>query len=117
MGYATMSEKMAKTAMLHHLYVRPACQGQGIGRDIFAEMETCFPADEIMRVEVALQNKRAILFSERLGFFEVDRMAEFGGSVSGLAAGVLETTLSARGGAIERTEAVNLGGWKRELSG
>ena len=28
---------------LHQLYVRPECQGLGIGRDLFAEIETCFP--------------------------------------------------------------------------
>lgn len=95
MGYASMSEKMAKTAMLHHLYVRPTRQGQGIGRELFAEMETCFPAAEIMRVEVALQNRRAISFYERLGFFEVDRMEEFGGPASGLPAVVLEKRLPA----------------------
>jgi ribosomal protein S18 acetylase RimI-like enzyme len=93
MGYAAMSTTMAKTAMLHHLYVKPSCQGEGVGRDIFAELETCFPDAEVMRLEVALQNTRAISFYERLGFFEVDRMEEFGGPASGLPAVVLEKPL------------------------
>src|SRR5690349_2932290 len=48
-GYAVMPTDMAKTAVLHLLYVRPALQRQGIGRDMFAELETCFPDAEIMR--------------------------------------------------------------------
>src|SRR5687768_8835361 len=86
LGYAAVYPKMAKTAMLHQLYVRPSCQGEGIGRDIFAELETCFPDAEIMRVEVALQNVRAISFYNRLGFSEVDRMEEWGAPNSGLPA-------------------------------
>lgn len=92
-GYAAMYPKMEKTVMLHQLYVRPSCQGDGIGRDIFAELETCFPDAEIMRVEVALQNARAISFYERLGFVEADRMEEWGGPNSGLPAVVLEKAL------------------------
>ncbi|MFN7101907.1 MAG: GNAT family N-acetyltransferase [Pseudorhizobium sp.] len=92
-AYAVMSKKMAKTAFLHHLYVKPSCQGQGIGRDIFAELETCFPDAEVMRLEVAVQNTRAISFYERLGFLEVDRTQECGGPASGLAAVVLEKPL------------------------
>ena len=32
-----------KAVSLHQLYVRPECQGLGVGRDLFAEIETCFP--------------------------------------------------------------------------
>ncbi len=56
MGYAAMSDEMTKTVMLHLLYVRPPLQRQGIGRDIFAELETCFPDAEIMRLEVEPRN-------------------------------------------------------------
>ncbi|MBB4574298.1 GNAT superfamily N-acetyltransferase [Rhizobium lentis] len=38
-GYAAMSQALTKTVMLHLLYVSPALQRQGIGRDIFAELE------------------------------------------------------------------------------
>ncbi len=93
-GYASMYPKMEKTVMLHQLYVKPSCQGQGIGRDIFAELETCFPSAEIMRVEVALENTRARSFYERLGFAEVDRMVECGGPNSGLPAIVMEKGLA-----------------------
>ncbi len=92
-AYAAMYPKMAKTVMLHQLYVRPACQNEGIGRDLFAEMETCFPDAEIMRVEVALPNVRAMSFYERLGFSEVDRMEEWGAPNSGLPAIIMEKRL------------------------
>ena len=94
MGYAAMYPKMAKTAMLHQLYVHPSCQGEGIGRDIFAELETCFPDAEIMRLEVAIENVRAISFYNRLGFVEVDKMVDCGGPGSGLPALILEKKLS-----------------------
>lgn len=92
-GYAAAYPKMAKTAMLHQLYVKPSVQNEGVGRDIFAELETCFPDAEIMRVEVALQNTRAILFYQRLGFAEVDRMEEWGAPNSGLPAVIMEKRL------------------------
>ena len=93
MGYAAVYPKMAKTVMLHQLYVRPSCQRGGIGRDIFAELETCFPAAEIMRVEVALKNVEAISFYQRLAFVEVDRMEEWGAPNSGLPAVIMEKRL------------------------
>lgn len=92
-AYAAMYAKMAKTVMLHQLYVRPSCQNGGIGRDLFAEMETCFPDAEIIRVEVALPNVRAMSFYERLGFSEVDRMEEWGAPNSGLPAIIMEKRL------------------------
>ncbi|RWX78795.1 GNAT family N-acetyltransferase [Neorhizobium lilium] len=93
-GYAAMYPKMVKTAMLHQLYVKPSCQNEGIGRDIFAELETCFPDAEIMRVEVALPNVRAMSFYQRLGFVEVDRMEEWGAPNSGLPAVIMEKQLA-----------------------
>lgn len=92
-AYAAIYPKMAKTVMLHQLYVRPSCQNEGIGRDLFAEIETCFPDAEIMRVEVALPNVRAMSFYERLGFSEVDRMEEWGAPNSGLPAIIMEKRL------------------------
>lgn len=97
MGYAAMYKKMAKTAMLHQLYVKPGCQREGIGRDLFAELETCFPDAEIMRVEVALPNIAAQAFYGRLGFAEVDRMEDWGGPASGLPAVIMEKRLTQSG--------------------
>nr|WP_325260996.1 GNAT family N-acetyltransferase [uncultured Rhizobium sp.] len=92
-AYAAVYPKMAKTVMLHQLYVAPACQNDGIGRDLFAEIETCFPDAEIMRVEVSLPNVRAASFYQRLGFAEVDRMEEWGAPNSGLPAIIMEKQL------------------------
>jgi ribosomal protein S18 acetylase RimI-like enzyme len=93
MAYAAMSTKMAKTAFLHQLYVRPSCQRMGIGRDLFAELETCFPDAEIMRLEVEPRNTAAIAFYQEHGFVEVDRTTSCGGPESGLPAIVMEKRL------------------------
>ncbi|MCO5730598.1 GNAT family N-acetyltransferase [Rhizobium sp. SSA_523] len=94
-GFAAMSETMTKTAILHQLYVLPAFQGEGIGRDIFAELETCFPDAEIMRLEVEPRNQGAISFYKRLGFVEVDRTKNCGDAASGIEALILEKPLLA----------------------
>ena len=93
MAYAAMSTKMAKTAFLHQLYVRPSCQRQGIGRDLFSELETCFPDAAIMRLEVEPRNEAAIAFYTAHGFIEVDRTTSCGGPDSGLPAIIMEKTL------------------------
>lgn len=93
MGFAAMSKSMTKTAVLHQLYVRPACQNEGIGRDIFAELETCFPDAEILRLEVDAQNARAVSFYSRLGFIEVDRTKNCGEADSGIEAIIMEKPL------------------------
>jgi ribosomal protein S18 acetylase RimI-like enzyme len=94
-GYAAMSAEMAKTAVLHLLYVRPPLQRQGIGRDMFAELETCFPEAEIMRLEVEPQNDQAISFYTRLGFAEAGRNENIGPGQSGIPSLILEKRLPA----------------------
>jgi len=97
-GYAVMSENMTKTVQLQLLYVRPDLQRQGIGRDLFAELETCFPDAEIMRLEVSVGNVPAISFYEAHGFHEAGRLEKAGSGLSGLPALVLEKPLPAHGG-------------------
>lgn len=94
MGYASMSDTLKKTVMLHQLYVLPKLQGQGIGRDIFAELETCFPDAERMRVEVEPQNLHALAFYRAHGFSEVGQVSNCGDEQSGLPALILEKPLS-----------------------
>ncbi|MBP1874649.1 ribosomal protein S18 acetylase RimI-like enzyme [Ensifer adhaerens] len=94
MGYASMSDTLKKTVMLHQLYVLPKLQGQGIGRDIFAELETCFPDAERMRVEVEPQNLHALAFYRAHGFNEVGQVSNCGDEQSGLPALILEKPLS-----------------------
>lgn len=94
MGFAAMSPTMTKTAVLHQLYVHPTCQNEGIGRDLFAELETCFPDAEILRLEVDVANERAISFYTRLGFTEVDRTKNCGQDNSGIEAIIMEKPLA-----------------------
>lgn len=94
MGYAAMMPGQPDTVMLHQLYVLPAFQGQGLGRDMFAELETCFPKAQRMRLEVAPDNARAIAFYAGLGFVEVGRTANCGRDQSGLPALIMEKRLA-----------------------
>lgn len=93
MGYAVMSEQMSKTVLLHMLYVRPSLQRNGIGRDLFAELETCFPDAEVMRLDVEPENAEAIAFYETHGFIEVGRNENAGPGQSGIPALVFEKRL------------------------
>ncbi|WSH67032.1 GNAT family N-acetyltransferase [Rhizobium ruizarguesonis] len=93
MGYAAMSQELTKTVTLHLLYVHKALQRQGLGRDIFAELETCFPDAEIMRLEVEPQNSAAIDFYLSHGFTEVGRNENGGPGQSGIPALVFEKPL------------------------
>ncbi|MCA1439162.1 GNAT family N-acetyltransferase [Ensifer sp. IC4062] len=94
MAYAAMSETLAKTVVLHQLYVLPKYQRQGIGRDMFAELETCFPDAERMRLEVEPQNLHALAFYRAHGFAEVGTTANCGDEQSGVPALILEKRLS-----------------------
>jgi ribosomal protein S18 acetylase RimI-like enzyme len=71
MAFASMSDTLHETAVLHQLYVLPAFQRQGIGRDLFAELETCFPYAGRMRAEVVSDNAAAIAFYRAHGFAEI----------------------------------------------
>lgn len=64
-AYAAMTDK--DVASLLQLYVLPEYQRQGIGRDLFAEIETCFDDAKWLRTEVDAANTGAIAFYERHG--------------------------------------------------
>ena len=93
-GYAALSDETAKLAVLHMLYVRPSAQRQGVGRDLFAELETCFPDADRMRMDVEPENAAAIAFAEGLGFDQVGRNENNGPKQSGLPALVFERALA-----------------------
>ncbi|MDO9415877.1 GNAT family N-acetyltransferase [Pararhizobium sp.] len=93
MGFASMSPALARTAILHQLYVLPKYQRQGIGRDLFAELETCFPDASQMRLEVEPKNLSAIAFYEQHGFVRVGETSDCGGQ-SGIPAFVFEKPLA-----------------------
>ena len=94
MGFAAMSETLEKTVVLHQLYVLPKYQRHGIGRDMFAELDTCFPDAERMRLEVEPQNLHALAFYRAHGFAEVGRTSNCGDDQSGIPALILEKRLS-----------------------
>ncbi len=91
MGYAAMAEDRPKTAVLHQLSVLPDYQRQGIGRDMFAELETCFPDAETMRLHVEKDNLLAVSFFERLGFATIGETAD--DFAAGIAMLILEKRL------------------------
>lgn len=93
MGYAAMSTEMTKTVELYMLYVGPRYQRNGVGRDMFAELETCFPDADVMRLEVEPQNEPAIAFYTAHGFVEVGRTENSGQGQSGIPALIFEKPL------------------------
>jgi ribosomal protein S18 acetylase RimI-like enzyme len=93
MAYAAMDRDEKDVAVLHQLYVDPDLLGQGIGRDLFAEVETCFPAAKRMRLEVEPKNEKAIRFYTGLGFAEAGWTKNCGAAESGIPAVILEKEL------------------------
>lgn len=83
-----------ETILLHQLYVRPQCQGMGIGRDLFAEIETCFPGAKKLRLEVDPGNEPAIAFYRRHGMAETGRTDNCGRGESGIPALIMEKPLA-----------------------
>ena len=93
MAYAAMDKDEKDVVVLHQLYVEPDLMGQGIGRDLFAEIETCFPAAKRMRLEVEPKNARAMRFYAGLGFTEIGWTKNCGGQ-SDIPAVIMEKALS-----------------------
>ncbi len=93
MGYAAMSADLPGTAILHQLYVHPDCQRNGLGRDMFAELETCFPDASVMRLEVEPGNHAALSFYHAHGFVEVGKTENCGDGKSGIPALIMEKPL------------------------
>ena len=83
-----------KAVSLHQLYVRPECQGLGIGRDLFAEIETCFPDAQSLTLEVDPGNETAIAFYQAHGMVETGRTDNCGKGESGIPALILTKPLS-----------------------
>jgi ribosomal protein S18 acetylase RimI-like enzyme len=94
MGYVAMSKDRPKTVLLHQLYVLPRYQRQGIGRDMFAELETCFPDANTMLLEVDPRNDAAVAFYHAHGFAKVGEAAHTADDVSGVPLHVYEKPLS-----------------------
>lgn len=94
-GVAFASHSGATGAVsLHQLYVRPECQGLGVGRDLFAEIETCFPGARKLTLEVDPDNEPAIAFYRAHGMNETGRTDNCGKGESGIPALILEKPLA-----------------------
>ncbi|SOE17273.1 ribosomal protein S18 acetylase RimI-like enzyme [Hoeflea halophila] len=93
-GIAFASHSAAsRTVSLHQLYVRPECQGLGIGRDLFAEIETCFPGAQTLSLEVDPGNEPAIAFYQAHGMTETGRTDNCGKDQSGIPAVIMSKPL------------------------
>lgn len=92
-AYACMSKKTPKTVALVKLYVHPDRLRHGIGRDLLAEMETCFPDAERIRLQVDVDNANAIAFYEAHGFSPAGRTENCGSDESGIPALLMEKPL------------------------
>lgn len=92
-AFASFSPE-TRTVVLHQLYVLPQCQGLGIGRDLFAEIETCFPGGEMLRLEVDASNDRAIDFYKLHGMSVSGRTENCGSAGSGIPALIMEKALA-----------------------
>lgn len=93
MAYARRKDSRPETVVLHQLYVHPDCHRQGIGRDIFAELETCFPGADTMELEVEPKNEQAIAFYGAHGFVPFEEIEFETGIAKGLKALVMRKTL------------------------
>lgn len=91
-AYASVTAKDVVT--LHRLYVRPDLKRQGIGRDLLAEIETCFDGARRMRLEVEPANTAAVAFYQAHGFVETGTVDNCGGGQSGIPAIVMEKALA-----------------------
>ncbi len=57
-----VADRVAGKVELKQLYIHPAHQRRGIGRDLFAEIETCFPGVNTLELEVDPKNGSAVAF-------------------------------------------------------
>lgn len=94
MAYAHRMPDRPKTVRLRQLYVHPDLQRGGIGRDIFAELETCFPDANLLQLEVDPRNAPAIAFYRAHGLVDAGEFVEAAGVAAGLPALVMEKTLA-----------------------
>ena len=92
MAYASAADE-GKTIMLHQLYVRPDCQGCGIGGMLMEEIEDSFHDADKMRLEVEEANDQAVRFYRAQGFVQVGRTANCGKDQSGIPAVIYEKPL------------------------
>jgi ribosomal protein S18 acetylase RimI-like enzyme len=82
-----------KTVNLMQLYVHPDHLRQGIGRELFAEIETCFRGSETLQLEVDRKNGAAVAFYAAHGL-EITGEIEACGSDSNIPAFIMSKKLA-----------------------
>ncbi|MCR4266475.1 N-acetyltransferase [Nitratireductor sp. ZSWI3] len=87
------AEDGGRTVMLRQLYVRPACQGQGIGTALLGEIEASFPEARDIRLEVEEANEGALRFYAMHGFSRIGETGNCGTDASGMPALILGKSL------------------------
>jgi len=94
MTFASMSGvDDVKSIKLHQLYVRPGFHRMGIGRDLFADIETCFPDAKRLVLEVDPENAQAIAFYRGVGMEVASETQNCGADDSGIPALIMEKPL------------------------
>lgn len=92
-AYAAPSRSKPKTIGLLKLYVLPGLKRQGIGQDLLAEVEACFPAAERLRLQVDVENAGAIAFYQAMGFEMDGRTENCGTGNTGIPAFYMEKAI------------------------
>jgi ribosomal protein S18 acetylase RimI-like enzyme len=92
-GMAYAKQANPEFVMLHQLYVLPQYQGQGIGRELLAEIEAAFPDAKAIRLEVEAANFGAVRFYEKCGFTGDSETENCGELTSGIRALVMRKPL------------------------
>jgi len=76
LALTTVRRTGGKSAFMLRLYVRPGCQGAGLGEKLLEAGLEAFPRLRRLRLEVLAGNDRAIEFYRRHGFRRVGRKRE-----------------------------------------
>jgi ribosomal protein S18 acetylase RimI-like enzyme len=92
-GMAFVSQVDSETSMLHQLYVKPSTQGQGVGKMLLIEVESCFPDVRKIKLEVEEANDRAVKFYENNGFRKTGTTPDCGVKGSGIPAVIMEKVI------------------------
>ncbi len=93
MAFAVMSDDR-ESVQLKQLCVHPQHLRNGLGRELFAEIESCFPGAERLELEVDRKNGAAIAFYGAHGLEIVGEVKRCGGD-SDIAAFIMSKQLSA----------------------
>jgi len=76
LGLTTVRRIGRGRLFMHRLYVRPGCQGLGLGERLLGAGWRAFPRARRMRLEVLADNGRAIAFYRKHGFRPAGRKQE-----------------------------------------